>query len=105
MVEGGLEHERLGSGAAQQTAPYEAPLPLLGTCMYSPRSSGLGAVISEVDSILSVALANLSSGEWRGLGGFARLPLSNETFITAVKNLLCKASELQPNLMSYGTAG
>lgn len=38
-----------------------------------------------------------------GLGSFARLHLSNETFITALqKNVLCKPSELQSNLMDHG---
>lgn len=50
----------------------------------------------------SLPLQVLASGEWRGLGGFARLHLSNETFITVAKILLCKLSELQSNLMSYG---
>ena len=99
-----MEQEPLGSGAAHWTAPWEEPLPFLEPSMYCPRSSRLDAVISGVDYTLFVALANLSVRGGEG-AGFARLHLSNETFITAAKNLLCKPSERQSNLMSYGAAG
>lgn len=96
----------MGSGVLPQTIPVGCP------CLFGNLPCILQTALSWMQLLLESALpfpcpvksGHLGRGEREGgLGGFARLPLSNETFITALqKNVLCKPSELRSNVMDHG---
>lgn len=68
---------QLGFGAPRQTVPYEIPLALPESSLYSPSSSGLGAVTPGVSYHFSLPLQVQASeegreGEGRGRKGRGR---------------------------------
>ena len=83
----GLEHKRPSSGLSL----VRDLCPSWNLPRIVPGVLGWVQLFLESTVHFLLPLQILASREWRGLGSFARLHLSNETFITAVKKFALQA--------------
>lgn len=97
-----LQPGELGSKHRTRLSPSAVPLPSLEPSVYSPSSSGLGAITPRADHHFLLLLQVCASGEKRGRSSFTRLHLSNETFVTTLeKEFALQAIQLRSKLTNH----